>query len=692
MRRVLTLSLLSLILVLQCVSFVFATESETIKRTQTVYSVIDWDGNLKETSVVNWIRYNGTGNINLSDNPDISEIVPLNTDTSYSKDGDDITWSFNSDGVYDLFYKGRTDVNLPIDVVIETYLNGEKTSIANANKQSGELEFSFTFTNKLPHEETIEWEVGGETKSKRTTVYTPLIVMLQADVAAADFDSIKADGAFEITIGSSKKLMWSVLPMPEETIKLVITSNKIRPPTFSISVIPNAPYVPIPDIDTGMLDLMAVFGDSDDLLEMMDSMDELDMSSALESVEMLSGLSDALSQNMTDAMAGFDGLSQMITEYGTSLSSILDGAKGLVELSEGHKMVLETIQQELQNNSGSFDSMTQAVIDANNLAKTISKNIFSISFYLDDALSLVGDLKRVISDTTQLEKLAEIESNIKKSSEKLELIKGDSDKASNLLSALTDGGTIDGKEIPGVSDMPEMMGLFDETLTALISGGSIQGVDMPGITTTIDGLKGIGDGISIMLNGGEFDGQVIPSWNELGTLLQDAKEGMSVFVEGGELDGITIPSPDELSDMIGEFRDSLEKTAPMQERLSELSEEISEAINNAGGVDAIGDATTEVEELFYLSKAEYNRMKELAKEYTSFVGDTPNSESNVMFVIKLQELSLVEQDDATAKDKEVDETPFKDLSKGRIYILIIASAIILLAIGINWWYKKRYSN
>jgi len=42
-----------------------------VKRTQTVYTVLDWNGKPVEESVVNWLRVEGTGKMIVQDKPEI---------------------------------------------------------------------------------------------------------------------------------------------------------------------------------------------------------------------------------------------------------------------------------------------------------------------------------------------------------------------------------------------------------------------------------------------------------------------------------------------------------------------------------------------------------------------------------------------------------------------------------------------
>ncbi len=688
------LSCIALILfILANASIVFAIpETNTIRRTQTVYSVLDWNGMVKETSLVNWLRLDVKGEIEVRDNPELTDIISLHPTARLVENSGLHTWKIDSDGREDIFYTGKTDRELPVDINIVTKLNGEAVDIADTVGKSGQLELSFEFINKLANDEIISWEIGGEITERKEIVYTPMTVMLQADIAADGYDTLDTTGAFEMTIGDSRKYMWTLLPRPTESVTFTITDDCLILPSISISIIPKAPVLPIPEIDTSMFELMGSVGDISELTEMMEDGVSLDVTEALENIENLEGMTDAMQSMFNEQMSDIDDMSMFFEELTESLTQIRSGADGLTSLAEAHRMVLQTIRDELSNNASGIDASAKALTDAKVTTADVAGNLFSIKYYLDDISSQLDDLEDMTDDEEILSVISDLDALITKSLTKIEVVKGDADKAERLIRILSDGGELDGVSIPAISETPEMIDMLDDSLGVLLTGGEIQGQEIPGLTTTIDGLKGIKDGAGILLDGGEFDGKTVPSLAEISNMITESTDGFDVFIKGGEVNGVTIPSQDELQEMIAEFKETLESTIPMQEKMDELSAEFMSALDKVGGPEALEETSEDAEEMLMGETAKYDRMKELADEYTSFVGNTPGAVSSVLFVLKLDNSVSSEMSDTN--DNSIipieEPNPYKDISKARLYLLIIAIAIIISAIVINWYYKRRY--
>lgn len=682
-----------IVFIMANISVAFAeTGSTSICRTQTVYSVIDWSGSVRETSVVNWLRIDADGAIEVKDNPELKDITALHPTAKLVETDGSYKWKIDQEDRVDLFYMGKTDRELPVSITIETMLNGQIVDIADVLGEKGELSMSFEFTNQLAHEETISWTVGNEVTEKEETVYTPMTVILQADIVSDGYDKLDTSGAFEMTIGDSRKCMWTLLPRPTESVSFTITDDYLTLPSISISIIPKAPVLPIPEIDTTMLELMGTMGDTSELTQMMEDSSSLDITGALENIENLEGMTNAMQSMIDEQTTGVEDMSLFFEGLSESLTQIQTGAESLISLAEGHKMILQTIKDELANNSSGITASADALTDARSATADVASNLFSIKFYLEDISSQLDDLRDMTEDENMLTTISDLESMVSKSLTKVEVIKGDADDAERLISTLFDGGTLDGVSIPAISETPEMINMLDQSLSVLLTGGEIQGQEMPGLDTTIDGLQSISSGANILLEGGEFEGETVPSLSEISAMITESTDGLDVFVKGGEVNGVTIPSQEELQEMIGEFKATLELTAPMQEKMDELTAQFLTTVDKVGGVEALEEITEDAEELLMGETAKYDRMKELAMEYTTFVGNTPGAESSVLFVLKLDDPLL--SDVANTNDNTINSinepNPYRDISKARLYLLIIASAIILSAIVINWYYKKRY--
>ncbi len=686
--------ILSLVLFFFCVSsaVVFGEETYEGKRTQTIYSVLGWDGKIKNTSVVNWLRFN-EGNSKVQDNPELENIVVLHPTAKKVIDGDKLYWEIPQDSSSDLFYSGTTNKKLPIEFDIALELDGKQVDESEIIGKSGKLEISIKFTNTLPHEELIKWTAGSSAKESLETVYTPVTVIVQADIASDRYEELSFNDAFEMTIGNSRKLMWTVMPRPTDTVSFWIKDDHLRLPNISISMMPSLPSIQIPEIDESLLEVMGSMGDTDELLAMLESSSSLDMSESLDNIENLENMFSAIEDLTEDTSSSMDQVAELFSNYGDSFKQIAEGADGLVQLSEAHKMILEMIQDQLSANLAGIKASTEAITKASQATDKVASSLFGIQYYLEEMETSLKDLRKITKDDAQLEIILELDTSVSKSLSKLNTVKSSADTATELMKNLTSGGTIDGVEIPALSEMPEMMDVFDQTLSALISGGEVEGQDLPGLTTTIDGLEGISEGINLILNGGTIEGFEVPAWNTIPDQIADSMDVMNVFTEGGEINGVKIPSKNETLEMIESFKKTIEEAQPMQEKMEEFSKTLKDAIEKAGGSQKFSEVMDDTEEMFHIETAKLDKMREYEKEYTSFVGNTPGFESSVLFVVKLEDVdeSIADSDSAEGViPSENDPNPYQELNKARLYLLIIGGIIILAAIVINWYYKRRY--
>lgn len=109
---------------------VFAEEKENSKtnpengteKTETVYTFINEDGDIKKTLVSSWI-HNENGIKNIKENLDLKEVENVKTEEEPVVKGDEYTWSVEGKDVY---YQGVTDKELPVTVDITYELDGKR--------------------------------------------------------------------------------------------------------------------------------------------------------------------------------------------------------------------------------------------------------------------------------------------------------------------------------------------------------------------------------------------------------------------------------------------------------------------------------------------------------------------------------------------------------------------------------------
>lgn len=123
-------------------SDVFSPNSTSQKdKSETVYAVLDAEGNKEKVFVNEWLT-NKNGAKEISDTSDLKDIKNTSGNQKFTKDGDKVTWK--ADGS-DIHYQGTTGKQLPVDVAVSYYLNGEQVSAKDIAGKSGDVEIHFDY-------------------------------------------------------------------------------------------------------------------------------------------------------------------------------------------------------------------------------------------------------------------------------------------------------------------------------------------------------------------------------------------------------------------------------------------------------------------------------------------------------------------------------------------------------------------
>lgn len=680
MRRILVLLI---IVFMFAAPFVFGSDFQ-IKRTQTVYSVLDWDGKVMDTSIVNWIRVEGKGKFAIEDYPEIENLTTLDPEIRPIMENKKVLWNIESGGTKDIFYTGNTTKPLPIRTSISMKLDGQNTTLEQMLGKSGNVNISMEFENLMFSDETLSWKVGSTTKYEKKTIYQPMTIIVQADFPVESFDNLSSENAFSMTVGSHKKLMWTLFPKPKEKIEIHYLSQVISVPSIEISIQPVVPNIPIPEIDSNMTDLMGLFGGDDDAFDMLTSNIPLDSKKAVEQINKTKNLMDASKSLIDDSKKQLSEFTTSFASLEKGLKEIQTGSSQLVELSKGHKQLLETMKTNFDQNQDGFDAAIKGVEDAFNSTGKVSRDLFAIKTQLEEIRDGISAIKPSIQDKDSLDKATAIQATTNTAIAKIDGLKTEQDKGMTILKTLINGGALNGKTVPALSTLPENLTLLNQVLSALIGGGEVMGQQLPGINTTIDGLNGIFNGLKTIIEGGEVNGVKTPPLSSIPGLVSKSSSKMDMLVSGGEVNGIKVPSQKETLQMIDDFKKMLDDFSPMQEKMNEISGKLDKIIVNAGGKENLLDSIEDTQNLLFSGSAELDKMKEKEAKYKSFIGNTPNAANSLLFVLKLKEYNIKDnKKDVKTINTSKDSNPYSDINKYKYYILYSAIILIIVSFIVN---------
>ncbi len=137
-----------------------------LTKKETVYTKLNSDGTIQST-LVNEQLVNTEKLDTLEDYSILESIINTNNDNTFTQDGTKLTW--NALGK-DVFYQGKTNKELPIQVTMSYQLNGEEKTLDEMLGQSGRVTITLKYHNQDAHFVKVNGKIE--------TLYTPFLVTL----------------------------------------------------------------------------------------------------------------------------------------------------------------------------------------------------------------------------------------------------------------------------------------------------------------------------------------------------------------------------------------------------------------------------------------------------------------------------------------------------------------------------------
>ena len=96
----------------------YNTKATDVKKNETVYVTLDNYGNVKNTTVTDWL-HTDTAETYIEDVSDLTDISNIKSDVDpVTKDGN-LIWNMPTT---DLYYRGKTDKTLPVSISIQYFI------------------------------------------------------------------------------------------------------------------------------------------------------------------------------------------------------------------------------------------------------------------------------------------------------------------------------------------------------------------------------------------------------------------------------------------------------------------------------------------------------------------------------------------------------------------------------------------
>lgn len=289
-----------------------ATDSEDtgFSKEESVYVKADASGNVKKTTVSEWLKNPEKGTI--SDTSELKDIKNVKGDETFET-GSNNNVSWKSEG-NDIYYQGTIDKELPVDVKVSYKLDGKSISPKDLKGKSGKVEIQFSYDNKS--KQTVN--VNGED----VEMYTPFTMVSAMMLSSDEYSNVSVENGKLISDGDKKIVVGVAFPGLANDLNLKDLDMDIDiPETVTITADVKDATVGT-SITMASAELMNEFG-----LDDIDSFDDLQDS--------IDDLEDATNQLVDGSKEAADGSKELADGAGTLNDGAGTLASGAGTLADG---------------------------------------------------------------------------------------------------------------------------------------------------------------------------------------------------------------------------------------------------------------------------------------------------------------------------------------------------------------------
>lgn len=286
------------------------SEDTGFSKEESVYVKADASGNVKKTTVSEWLKNPEKGTI--SDTSELKDIKNVKGDETFET-GSNNNVSWKSEG-NDIYYQGTIDKELPVEVKVSYKLDGKSISPKDLKGKSGKVEIQFSYDNKS--KQTVN--VNGED----VEMYTPFTMVSAMMLSSDEYSNVSVENGKLISDGDKNIVVGVAFPGLANDLNLKDLDMDIDiPETVTITADVKDATVGT-SITMASAELMNEFG-----LDDIDSFDDLQDS--------IDDLEDATNQLVDGSKEAADGSKELADGAGTLNDGAGTLASGAGTLADG---------------------------------------------------------------------------------------------------------------------------------------------------------------------------------------------------------------------------------------------------------------------------------------------------------------------------------------------------------------------
>ena len=178
--------------------------AQTGDKSETVYAVMDADGNTTDVSVSEWLKNEGKSN-NLSDYSNLKNIKNTSGDEKISRDGNKLVWAAKGK---DIHYTGDYDGELPVNVKVSYYLNGTKVSADEIAGKKGNVKIRF------------DYDINDSVKENGYSLTRPYAIVSAVVLSNDNFTNVTVNNGTAVNDGNSTAVVGIALPGMSDNLQI----------------------------------------------------------------------------------------------------------------------------------------------------------------------------------------------------------------------------------------------------------------------------------------------------------------------------------------------------------------------------------------------------------------------------------------------------------------------------------------
>lgn len=526
--------------------------AQTGDKSETVYAVMDADGNTTDVSVSEWLKNEGKSN-NLSDYSNLKNIKNTSGDEKMSRDGNKLVWAAKGK---DIHYTGDYDGELPVKVKVSYYLNGTKVSADEIAGKKGNVKIRF------------DYDINDSVKENGYSLTRPYAIVSAVVLSNDNFTNVTVNNGKAVNDGNSTAVVGIALPgmsdnlqideldIPDHVTINAKTTNFEIDGTYTVA---DSGFMN--DMDTTKLDDAA--GQVDELESALDKLSDASKKLVNGSSKLAKGankLADSSSQIEEGTETLKDGTESMKTgskdlktgtgDLKTGVKDLSDGADKLVagaqdlssgttQMKEGTEALNSSVNGEggLAGDNGSAKKLSAGAAQVDAGLKQMGKTIAAQNTKLaQTAKSISDNLDGVNTEKVNAPSSADVDSALETAIKAAEA-SGDQDTINALKNAKEKLGTYEtnvNDTVSSVNTDKQKIITANQTAKAMYQSiAASSNDDLKKLQDGADELKAGTQALDTAVNvGGTKDGTKVPSLSKAVYGLNDGAAQLDAGVNG----------------------------------------------------------------------------------------------------------------------------------------------------------------